>query len=228
MRIVILGHRGFRGRLENTLPAFRRVLRYADGIEFDVRVTGDGKLVTHHDRGFQADGSYHYLRELSLRELRRLHPNGKLIPTVGSVFKKFRDVPLNADVKEIEAVEDVVTLAERFGVLENTVFSTESREIAGRLMKECPSCRVGFSIVGYSSIGHLARLRGLYSIHVPVDAVGYIGYRNLITLLMTLRKRRLRVYLWNYQMDELLWVPRLKSLVDVIISDDPAKLRKVF
>ncbi|NJE62362.1 glycerophosphodiester phosphodiesterase family protein [Thermococcus sp. 21S7] len=72
----ILGHRGFRGRLENTLPAFRRALKYADGIEFDIRLTGDGKLVIHHDGSFYADGSRYRLRTLSLRELWKLHRSG--------------------------------------------------------------------------------------------------------------------------------------------------------
>ncbi|ACJ15685.1 glycerophosphoryl diester phosphodiesterase [Thermococcus onnurineus NA1] len=225
---MILGHRGFKGRLENTLPAFRRALRYADGIEFDVRVAGDGKLVVHHDEGFQANGSYQYIRELSLRELRRVHPNGRLIPTVRNVFREFSGALLNADLKEIDAVEGTLGLAERFGILENVVFSTENREIAEHLIKECPSCKVGFSIVSYSSIAHLAGLKGLYSVHVPIDTIGYVGYKALVVLLRTLRKRGTRIYLWNYQMDELYWVPRLLPFVDAVISDDPARLRKSF
>ncbi|NJD99108.1 glycerophosphodiester phosphodiesterase [Thermococcus sp. LS1] len=225
---TILGHRGFRGRLENTPPAFRRALRYADGIEFDVRVAGDGKLVVHHDEGFQANGSYLYIRELSLRELRRVHPNGKLIPTVRNVFREFSGALFNVDVKETEAIERVIALAERFKVLENTIFSTESPKVARGLLRECSDCKVGFSIVGYSSLFHLTKLRDLYSIHVPIDAIGYVGYKALVVLLRTLRKRGTRVYLWNYQMDELYWVPRLLPFVDAVISDDPARLRKSF
>ncbi|WP_245610475.1 glycerophosphodiester phosphodiesterase family protein [Thermococcus celericrescens] len=55
-RPLILGHRGVRGRLENTLPSFERALKYADGVEFDVRLTRDGKLVTQHDGAFTPTG----------------------------------------------------------------------------------------------------------------------------------------------------------------------------
>jgi glycerophosphoryl diester phosphodiesterase len=224
----VLGHRGFRGRLENTLPAFRRALKYADGIEFDIRLTGDGKLVIHHDDSFYADGSRYRLRALSLGELWKLHPLGRLVPTVEEVLRSFPNVLLNADVKETEAVERILKLVEEHGALENTVFSSENPEIVKAIMRECPECRVGLSIVGYSSVPWIPRLRGMSSIHVPIDAVSYIGYRPLVVLLRTLRRRGLKVYIWNYRMNELAWVPRLLPLADAVISDDPARLRKGF
>ncbi|NJE09834.1 glycerophosphodiester phosphodiesterase family protein [Thermococcus sp. MAR1] len=224
----ILGHRGFRGRLENTMPAFRRALEYADGIEFDVRLTGDGRLVAYHEDSFQANGSWYRLKELSLRELRRLHPLGSLIPTVGEVLQKFPGVLLNVDVKETDAVEKTIELVGRHKALGKAVFSSESSKIVQAIIRECPDCRAGFSIVGYSSLWWIPKLDGLYSIHVPIDAVTYIGYRPLVVLLRVLRKRGLKIYLWNYQMDELRWIPRFLSSADVIISDDPARLRKSF
>ncbi|WP_258084766.1 glycerophosphodiester phosphodiesterase family protein [Thermococcus thermotolerans] len=224
----ILGHRGFRGRLENTLPAFRRALRYADGIEFDVRLTGDGKLVVHHDDSFYANGSRYRLKALTLRELRRLHPLGKLVPTVEEVLRSFPEALLNVDVKEMDAVNGITKLLERYRATENTVFSSENPAVVRAILMECPECRVGLSIVGYSSVPWISRLRGITSVHVPIDAVSYIGYRPLVVLLRSLRRRGLKVYLWNYRMDERVWVPRLLSLVDVIISDNPARLRKSF
>ncbi|NJE60755.1 hypothetical protein [Thermococcus sp. 21S7] len=155
-------------------------------------------------------------------------PLGRLVPTVEEVLRSFQDVLLNADVKEIEAVEGTLKLVERRGVLENTVFSAENPDIVKAIMRECPECKVGFSIVGYSSVFWIPRLRGMGSIHVPIDAVSYIGYRPLVILLRTLRRRGLKVYLWNYRMNELAWVPRLLPLADAVISDDPARLRKGF
>lgn len=227
MRVPIFGHRGFRGRLENTVPAFRRALRYAEGVEFDVRLTADGKAVVHHDPSFRSGGEFYTISELRFRELRRLHPLGKLIPAVEDLFRKFNGALFNADVKVPHAVETLLDLVERFKLEERVVFSSENPEIVGRLLEECPDCRVGLSIVGYPSVIHLVRLRELYSVHVPIDAVSYIGFRNLGVLLKALRKRGLRIYLWNYEMDELMWVPRLLPLTDAVISDDPARLKKV-
>ena len=47
----IFAHRGFSSQYpENTMIAFRRALEAgADGIEFDARLTRDGKIVIMHD-----------------------------------------------------------------------------------------------------------------------------------------------------------------------------------
>ncbi|WP_367884381.1 glycerophosphodiester phosphodiesterase family protein [Thermococcus sp. JCM 11816] len=44
--MLTLGHRGGcrGGKIENTIPAFKRALRWADGVEMDVRVTGMVRL----------------------------------------------------------------------------------------------------------------------------------------------------------------------------------------
>ncbi|WP_232461958.1 glycerophosphodiester phosphodiesterase family protein [Thermococcus siculi] len=226
--VFILGHRGIKGPLENTLPAFRRALRYADGIEFDVRLTGDGKLIAHHDPGFRSSGSFHLLREMSLRQIRRLHPKGMAIPTVERVFREFRGAIFNADLKETDAMEPALRITERFNATENTVFSSENPATVKALLRECPNCRVGFSIVGYGSVRWIPRLKGLYSVHVPIDAVSYVGYRNLLVLLRTLRKRGLKIYLWNYEMNEREWMPRLRRFADALILDDPSWVGKGF
>jgi len=227
-RPVIIGHRGIRGGLENTIPAFREAIQHAEGIEFDIRSTGDGKLVVHHDPAFRSNGKEYPLHELTLLEIRRLHPNGKIIPTVREVFTKFPQVLLDADIKEVATVEPVLRIAERTGSIERTVFSSENLEIVRGLLRECPDCKVGFSIVNHVTPFRLPKIKGLYSVHVPIDAVSYIGYRPLVVFLKILKKRGLRVYLWNYSMNELFWVPRLVHLIDAVISDDPSRLRKVF
>jgi len=223
----ILGHRGFRGELENTLPAFRRALQYADGIEFDVRMTADGKLVVHHDEGFCSAGRAYRLDELTLVELRRFHPLGKVIPTVDDVVRSFPGAIFDVDVKEVETSEEVIRTLERAGAVERAIFSADSPGIILSLVRECPDCRVGFSIVGYSSLPWILRLKGLYSLHVPIDVTSYIGYNAVVSLIRAFRKRGLRIFLWNYRMDELYWAPRFLPFVDAVISDNPARMRKV-
>jgi glycerophosphoryl diester phosphodiesterase len=214
---LVLGHRGFRGRIENTIPAFRRALRYADGVELDVWSTGDGKIVVNHD-GI-ADGLP--VKSLTLGEVKR---RDRRIPTLKRVLKEFRGAIFDIDVKDIDAVEGSVKLVEHVGV--KAVFSADSPEIVLSLRRECPDCRIGFSIIAYSSLLAILRLRGIHSLHVPIDAVSYVGFRNVVSLMRLFRKRGLRMFLWNYQMDELTWVPRFLPFVDAVISDDPARLRK--
>ncbi|WP_246454669.1 PI-PLC domain-containing protein [Thermococcus camini] len=146
---------------------------------------------------------------------------------MGDVFTRLNGAVFNADVKEARAVEPLLREAE-LEALERTVFSSERPEIVEAVLKACPNCRVGFSIVGYSSLMWVPRLKGIYSLHVPIDAVSYVGYGAFRSLLQSFRKRGLKIYLWNHGMDELHWIPRLLSLADAVISDDPARLRKGF
>ncbi|WP_367884382.1 hypothetical protein [Thermococcus sp. JCM 11816] len=94
------------------------------------------------------------------------------------------------DVKEPEAVEPLLNLIERNSLFTSSVFSADNPDIGKKLISECPACRVGFSIIGYSNAVVLPTLKGgLYSVHVPIDAVSYIGFRNLTAILRAARKR---------------------------------------
>ncbi len=227
-RPILLGHRGIRGQLENTFPAFKRALRYADGIEFDVRSTEDGKLITHHDATFVLNGEEYRIADLTLAELRRLHPLGKVIPRVGRLVRESGSSVLNADVKEYGTVEPLLHELERTNALSRTVISTDNPRTLALLRRECPDCRAGFSVVDCGAVLRVVRLDGVYSVHVPIDVASYIGYRGLRTFLRFLRRRGVKVYLWNYRMNEASWVPRLLPLVDVIISNNVLRLRKIF
>jgi len=216
--VVLIGHRGFRGELENTLPAFRRALRYADGLEFDVWSTGDGRIVITHD----GTAGRAPVKSLTLREVIR---RGRRIPTLERVLREFGNAFMNVDVKDVHAVEGSIALVERFGA--DAVFSTDDTKILHVIRRECPDCKVGFSITRYRGALALPSLKGIYSLHVPIDAVSHVGFRNLAMILRTARKRGLRIFLWNYRMDELTWVPRFLPFVDAVISDNPARMRKV-
>ena len=223
---LILGHRGFRGHLENTPPAFKRALRYADGIEFDVRLTRDGRLVVLHDGEFMADGRTYRVDELTYRELTRLHPLGKLVPTLKMVLKLSPRV-MNADVKDQKALSPLIRKLERKNLLERTLISTDDLGLAVSAIEECPDCKVGFSITRALNLAlSLRPPSGLYSIHVPLDLARYVGTRGLLTLLRLYRRKGLRVWLWNYEMDEPSLVPKFMHLADAVISDDPARLKR--
>ena len=55
--IRVIGHRGCRGVMpENTISGFQRAFEDgADGIEWDVVVNGEGKLVVSHEPYFHKD-----------------------------------------------------------------------------------------------------------------------------------------------------------------------------
>ncbi|WP_297535632.1 glycerophosphodiester phosphodiesterase family protein [Thermococcus sp.] len=227
MRVpLILGHRGFRGRIENTIPAFRRALKYADGIELDVRRTLDGKLVILHDGKFPCRRGECRAEDMTYLEIVREHPLGKLVTTLPRVLKELKPRYINIDLKDGETAEEVVKLLERKNMLETSVISTDSPETAKRLAREYPCCKIGLSIVGLRSLLGTVLTDGLYSVHVPLDVISYAGFTFFSSLIKRYHSRRLKVFVWNYGMNEIAWLPRVLPLADVLISDDPARLKR--
>lgn len=94
-RPLVYGHRGARARAtENTLAAFALALAEgADGIELDVRMTGDGQLVILHDGHLPLSAARTTrVDRLSLVQTRILGDRlGTLIPTLDEALAFHRD-----------------------------------------------------------------------------------------------------------------------------------------
>lgn len=223
--VFILGHRGFRGPLENTIPAFRRALQHAQGIEFDVRLTNDGKIVLLHDREFKVNGQTYAVNELTYRELIHLHPLGRLVSTLEQVLRLSPAV-INADLKEINALHPLLRALEKRKILERTVISTDNPAWFKEITRECPNCRVGLSITGSETLVRSLTLK-TYSLHIPLDLLKYIGFGGFNALIRLYSRRGRKVWLWNYRVDELEIIPRVLPLADAVISDDPARLKRL-
>jgi len=88
-RPVIVAHRGASAECpENTLVAVERaILRGADAVEFDVRVTADGHgIVMHDDTVDRTTDGAGAVAELPLDHLRELRADGEPVPTAGEVL----------------------------------------------------------------------------------------------------------------------------------------------
>jgi glycerophosphoryl diester phosphodiesterase len=111
-RPLILGHRGAPLELtENTIASFRRALEEgADGVELDVRRTGDGTLVVFHDDLLR---SGELLMDYSHNELRDLaSAQGVTIHTLEEVFRELAGQGfLNIELKELGLEAAAVDLA---------------------------------------------------------------------------------------------------------------------
>lgn len=121
---MIVGHRGCRGlRPENTMAAFRHALDMGvDGIELDVHLTKDGKLVVHHDYDLSPDltrdKNGHWLtnpvgpiRNMTLAEL-QVYSLGKINP--GTQYLNHHPDLINTDDETLPQLKDVLKLAEAY------------------------------------------------------------------------------------------------------------------
>ena len=69
----IFGHRGAMGyEIENTLVSFKKSVEMGAGIETDVQLTKDEKLVCLHDAIFRIDSKWYNAKDLTFNELKAL------------------------------------------------------------------------------------------------------------------------------------------------------------
>ncbi|MBN1587311.1 MAG: glycerophosphodiester phosphodiesterase [Candidatus Omnitrophica bacterium] len=112
----IIAHRGASAELpENTLEAFDRALEIGvDGIELDVLLSKDGRMVVRHDDLIEVNGQWHYVNELTLQQLQQIDlRDGARIPSLEEVLDRFHGrVPLTLDLKALGVTEVLVPVLE--------------------------------------------------------------------------------------------------------------------
>lgn len=136
--ILVIGHRGARALYpENTMVSFRGALAMGvDGIETDIHMTSDGRLVLIHDdtvdrttnfTGSVADFTFAQLRALDAGE--RFSPEyaGEKIPS----FEEFLDLVkgkgllLNIEIKDYRpfVVDRTIAMLDEFGLADTFVIA---------------------------------------------------------------------------------------------------------
>lgn len=115
-RPLTFAHRGGSALApENTLAAFDNGLKLgADGLELDVRLSSDGRVVVHHDATLDrttnlhgrveqftadelehADAGFHFQRD----GLRPFRGQGIGVSTLATVLERYRDIPIIIEMK---------------------------------------------------------------------------------------------------------------------------------
>jgi len=138
---TVFAHRGASTQApENTLAAFELALAQgADGIELDVKLSADGKVVVIHDATVnRTTGAIGRVKDLSLAEMRSLDAGssfsekfaGEKIPTLEEVFetlgkRAFVNVELtNYNTPRDHLVETVCMLVKKFNVQKHVLLSS--------------------------------------------------------------------------------------------------------
>lgn len=137
----IWAHRGASGYCpENTLPAFEKAVEMgAQGIELDIQLTKDEKIVVIHDEWINrtSDGEG-WVKDYTLEELRRYNYNKNFpelghvdIPTMEEVFALIRptDLIINIELKTgivfYDRLEErILELTKRMGMEDRVIYSS--------------------------------------------------------------------------------------------------------
>ena len=137
-RPLVWAHRGASAYApENTLPAFQMAVdMHADGVELDVHLSADGKLIVCHDENIKrtSDGEG-LIAKMTLAELRRFSFNaGKEsfgfvpVPTLDEVYALLAPTGLSVNVEIKDANPKLpalcVELAEKYGMTDRVIYSS--------------------------------------------------------------------------------------------------------
>lgn len=126
---LIIGHRGASAVApENTIAAFREAIAAgSDGIEFDVRLTGDGVPVIIHDNTLRrTTGLAHRLEDLTWSKLESLQVG---VPSLAQLFslyqtnqlKLFLEMKVDAAAEHVPLAEACCRLIREFGFEQRVV-----------------------------------------------------------------------------------------------------------
>lgn len=136
---LILAHRGAnKVSPQNTIPAFKKAVEFlADGIETDVHLSKDGKIVICHNytvdatsdgTGLIDDMTFSELRQLDFGSYFNEAFKGTQIPSLDELLEVVKNMTLvNIEIKppkqKNDLVKKVIEEVHRFGIEKNTVIS---------------------------------------------------------------------------------------------------------
>lgn len=237
---LIVAHRGDSANApENTLAAFRLALENgADGIELDVMLSADQKLVVIHDDTLDRTTNGHgqvgnmplaALRELDAGSWFRPEFKGEPIPLLDEVFAEFGGKFLiNVELKNYKTPKDqlpelVVALIKKHGIAGSVLLSSFNARNLPRAKSLAPEIRTGLltlpGLLGFPMRGFFGRRYNADDLH---------PYYRDVSEKMVQSRHSLgqRVNVWTVDAPDDL--RRMQTLgVDMIICNDPARAREI-
>ncbi len=159
--MIIYGHRGYSGRYpENTMLSFKKAVEAgADGIELDVQMTRDGKMVIIHDETLdRTTNGTGWVKDFSLEELKLLDASlikpGEFEPQEIPAFEEYcewvKDLDITTNVELKTSVvyydgieEQLADYIKQYHLEDRVLFSSFNHLSALNMKKLLPDCPIG-------------------------------------------------------------------------------------
>lgn len=235
----IWAHRGASGGApENTLDAFALAVELkADGVELDVQLTRDRKLVVIHDERIDrtSDGTG-YVGAMTLEELRKYnynktHPEFQHcdIPTLEDVFKLLKPTELRINIELKTGINfypgielAVIQLVERYGLENRVIYSSFNHESIKKVKGLRPEAECGFlyssgiaDAVSYAVAHHVEAL------HPAAFNMKYPGF------VEACKERGIKIHTWT--VNSVNEIEQMRQYgVDALITNYPERARQVY
>jgi len=137
----IFGHRGASGyEIENTIPSFKKAVRMGAGIETDIQVTKDNKLICFHDQYFREGRKLYKINELTIKEINYLiFKENNRIPLVEDLFETFKDLKnelrYSFDIADKEAGLRLINLVKKVLIIDKVEITDRRLILLSQLRK---------------------------------------------------------------------------------------------
>ena len=233
MQTKIIGHRGgAAGYPENTFASFKKAVEIgADGVEFDVHLTKDKKLVVIHDeRVDRTTNGSGYIKDLTLRELKNLDAGsyfspkfaGERILTLEEALELTRSSNLinieikNNIIKYKQIEREVVSIIKKMN-LESKVICSSFNHYSIALVKQLsPEIKTGLLYV--------SRLYKpwIYAKRMGVEAIHPHYYSLSSDIINHCHKNNIKVHAWTID-DKNALKQVISKGVDTIITSYPER-----
>ncbi len=193
-RPLIWAHRGASGYApENTLESFKKAIMLgADGIELDVQLTKDDRIVVIHDETIDriSDGKG-WVKDYTLEELRRFNYNKTHpefahadIPTLREVYELMKpsgltiNVELKTGIVFYEELErKVIELTREMEMEDNVLYSSFNHYTCVKLHELNPDAYVGFLYAdGSIDMAEYAKQHGADALHPALYNLQFPNY----------------------------------------------------
>jgi len=237
LKPLIIAHRGDSGsNPENTEISFKRAVeKEADGVELDVHLTSDNKLVVIHDETInRTTKNKGEVKNLSLKEITKLDAGSyysddfseEKVPSLKSVLEivsdmKIINIELKNNKNNYEGLEEeVIRLTKNMGLFSKILFSSFNHYSIKKIKKLDSKAKAGVLYKSwlYKPWEYALRL-GIKNINPHYRAVN----RDIIN---ECQKRNINVNVYGTNRQD-----KIKKLiengVDMIICDYPAKSIKL-
>lgn len=152
MKPYVFGHRGASGyEIENTILAFNKAVEMGAGIESDVQLTIDNRLICFHDSYIKRQGKISLIKDFTLSELRAIKFNdNRKIPLVEEVFENFQNAPktfrYSFDVINKNSGLELLNLAKKASLLDNLEITDRRISVLSALRAEYESSKLVYTL----------------------------------------------------------------------------------
>lgn len=220
-----IAHRGASGHiLENTKKSFKKALKLnTEGVEFDVRLTKDKRIVVVHDEDLKrVANNSDLVKDLTLRQIRKIkQKDGEDILTLKEALKILNhSCVYKIHLKEKGMEEKVIKFIEQRHLEKRIIITTDFFSVARKVKNICPNLKVELG-------GIRKRIKAEKIIRRAKNAkADFISpHHSIITEKLVQEAHKSGLFIDAWEVNEKKDIAKMKRMgVDAITTDYPDRL----